>query len=219
MKLGYARVSTTDQNAAMQVAELIAEGVKEKYIFVDEMSGAKEARDRPQMKELLKYAREGDEILVYRIDRLGRSLIDVLNTVQEIQDSGISLRSIADGVDPSTREGRLQLGLLATLAQYERELINERVRAGVQAAKARGVKFGRQPPKPETLEAKVKIARQLLAENKTAREVAETIGWSRSSLYRYLKEFGAEQSRVEEVGVRGRGRSAYAARKTLPARK
>lgn len=115
-------------------------------------------------------------------------------------------------------QGRLQLGLLATLAQYERELINERVRAGVQAAKARGVKFGRQPPKPETVEAKVKIARQLLAENKTAREVAETIGWSRSSLYRYLKEFGAEQSRVEEVGVRGRGRSAYAARKTLPAR-
>src|SRR5687767_2505141 len=143
VKLGYARISTTDQNASMQVQALIEAGVEKKYIFVDQMSGAKAACERPEMTKLLEYAREGDEIFVWRIDRLGRSLVDVVNTVQEITDRGIKLYSIMDGVDPSSAHGRLQLALFASLAQYERELINERVRAGVMAAQARGVKFGK----------------------------------------------------------------------------
>lgn len=118
-------------------------------------------------------------MLVYRIDRLGRSLIDVLNTVAEMQQRGIRLRSLVDGIDPSTASGRRQLGLFAILAEYARELINERVRAGVMAAKARGVKVGQKPVKQETVEAKLEVARRLLSEGKTAR-AAETVDWSRA---------------------------------------
>ena len=118
--------STTDQKAPMQVEALMDAGVAKDKIFNDEMSGAKAARERPKMAELLSYAREGDEIYCWRIDRLGRSLVDVVTTVQWITERGISRYSIMDGVDPSTAHGRLQLGLLATLAEYERELINER---------------------------------------------------------------------------------------------
>lgn len=102
MKLGYARVSTTDQKARMQVEALLEAGVEENRIFIDEMSGLVAAKDRPQMAKLLDYARDGDEIFVWRIDRLGRSLVDVINTVQTITDRGISLHSIMDGVDPSS---------------------------------------------------------------------------------------------------------------------
>jgi DNA invertase Pin-like site-specific DNA recombinase len=91
------------------------------------MSGAKTAKERPGLTELLKYARDGDNVYCWRIDRLGRSLIDVLNTVDEMTKRGIGLHSIVDGVDPSTASCRLQLGLFGTLAQYERELNNERV--------------------------------------------------------------------------------------------
>lgn len=211
MKLGYARVSTTDQKAAMQVEALMDAGVAKDKIFVDEMSGAKAARERPKMAELLNYAREGDEIYCWRIDRLGRSLVDVVTTVQDITERGVSLYSIMDGVDPSTAHGRLQLGLFATLAEYERELINERVRAGVMAAKARGVKFGKQPPKPDTVQTKVRVVRQLLSEGTEVKAAAEAVGWSRATLYRYLKEFGPEN--VPESAVetrRSRSRSIYA---------
>lgn len=220
MKLGYARISTSDQNASMQVQALMEAGVDKDRIFIDEMSGAKAARERPQMVKLLEYAREGDEVFVWRIDRLGRSLIDVVNTVQDITDRGIRLHSIMDGVDPSTAHGRLQLGLFASLAQYERELINERVRSGVMAAKARGVKFGKQGPKPETIETKVRLVRQLLSEGKTAEQAAEAVDWSRATLYRYLKQYGADAGPAEEEQFNhGRGRSQYAAKKKLPARR
>ncbi|WP_253905201.1 recombinase family protein [Arthrobacter sp. H14] len=193
-------------------------GVEEKYIFIDHLSGAKQARERPAMKDLLKYARGGDEIIVWRIDRLGRSLIDVLNTVHEMTSRDIGLRSLIDGVDPSSAQGRLQLGLLATLAEYERELINERVRFGVQAAQARGVKFGQKPVDPETVADKVDAARNLLSKGKTGAQVAKAVGWSRSTLYRYLKEFGAETPPAEIITSPPKSSSRYADLKTLPAR-
>lgn len=123
-----------------------------------------------------------------------------------------------DGVGPSSAHGRLQLALFASLAQYERELINERVRAGVMAAKARGVKFGKQGPKPETVETKVRIVRQLLSEGKTAAQAAEVVHWSRATMYRYLKQYGADCSNDQDHFSHGRGRSQYAERKKLPAR-
>lgn len=219
MKLGYARISTSDQNASMQVQALVEVGVDRKRIFIDEMSGAKAARERPQMAKLLDYAREGDEIYVWRIDRLGRSLVDVINTVQGITDRGIRLHSIMDGVDPSSAHGRLQLALFASLAQYERELINERVRSGVMAAKARGVKFGKQGPRPETVETKVRLVRQLLSEGKTAKDAAEAVNWSRATLYRYLKQYGSEAPPDQTTFSHGRGRSRYAETKQLIVRK
>lgn len=219
VKLGYARISTTDQNASMQVQALIDAGVQKKYIFTDQMSGAKAARERPEMRKLLEYAREGNEIYVWRIDRLGRSLVDVVNTVQDITDRGIRLYSIMDGVDPSTSHGRLQLALFASLAQYERELINERVRAGVMAAQARGVKFGKQGPKQSTIETKIRLVRQLLSEGNTAEEAAEAVNWSRATLYRYLKKYGSDSPAQPGDVVHGRGRSQYAEKTKLPARR
>lgn len=209
MKLGYARISTSDQNAAMQIEALIAAGVAEDKIFVDEMSGAKAARERSQMAKLLEYARGGDEIYCWRIDRLGRSLVDVVNTVNDIIGRGIRLHSIMDGVDPSTPHGRLQLALFASLAEYERELINERVRAGVLAAKARGVQFGKPAPKAETVETKVRLCRQLMGEGKSAVEAAEAVNWSKATMYRYFKQFGAEVPVTGPVKAR-RGVSKYA---------
>lgn len=207
VKLGYARISTGDQNASIQVEALLDAGVAEDKIFVDEMSGAKSARERPQMARLLEYARDGDEIYVWRIDRLGRSLVDVVNTVNEITSRGIRLYSIMDGVDPSTPHGRLQLALFASLAEYERELINERVRAGVMSAKARGVKFGKPAPKKETVENKVRLCRQMMADGLTAKEAAEAVSWSRTTMYRYLKQFG-EAAPSGPVRTR-RGASKY----------
>lgn len=220
MKLGYARISTHDQNAHMQVRAIVEAGVAEARIFIDEISGAKAARERPQMTKLLDYAREGDEIYVWRVDRLGRSLVDVINTVNEIISRDIRLHSIMDGVDPSTSHGRLQLALFASLAQYERELINERVRAGVMAAQARGVQFGKPAPKKETVETKVRLARQMMSEEgKTAKDAAEAVGWSRATLYRYLKQYGTDIApSAESVVTHGRGRSRYGKTKRLPVR-
>lgn len=218
--LGYVRVSTTDQHGAAQRDALLEAGVEEKYIYFDQLSGAKAAKERPGLSALLAFAREGDTVLVYRIDRLGRSLIDVLNTVAEMQERGIGLKSLVDGIDPSTASGRLQLGLFATLAEYERELINERVRAGVMAAQARGVKFGQQPVDETTIEDKIETARQLLAEGKTATRVAKTVGWSRATLYRYLKMYGHEAPAKDETQLAlGPGKSRYSTKKSVPARR
>ncbi len=218
--LGYVRVSTTDQHGAAQRDALLEAGVEEKYIYFDQLSGAKAAKERPGLSALLAFAREGDTVLVYRIDRLGRSLIDVLNTVAEMQERGIGLKSLVDGIDPSTASGRLQLGLFATLAEYERELINERVRAGVMAAKARGVKFGQQPVDETTVEDKVETARRLLSEGKTAERVAKTVGWSRATLFRYLKMYGYESPAKGETQLAiGPGKSRYSTKKKVPSRR
>lgn len=203
----------------MQIAALVEAGVAEDKIFIDHMSGAKTAKERPGLTELLKYARDGDQVYCWRIDRLGRSLIDVLNTVNAMTTRGIALYSLVDGVDPSTPGGRLQLGLFATLAEYERELINERVRFGVMAAQARGVKFGKRPPDPVKVENKVAAAQNLLAAGKTAQQAADAVGWSRATLYRYLKVHGAEESPAgSAVTTPPKGRSRYIEKRVLPPR-
>ena len=114
--LGYTRVSTAAQDAQLQRDALVADGVQKRDIFSDVTSGSKTAATRPGMRRLLDYAETGDTVVVWRIDRLGRSLIDVLNTVNGLRDSGISVRSISDGIDPATSTGRLMLNMLATLA-------------------------------------------------------------------------------------------------------
>lgn len=127
----------------MQVDALVAAGVQKRDVFADVTSGSKTAIERRGMKKLLEYAEGGDTVVVWRVDRLGRSLIDVLNTVNLLRDRGVQVRSISDGIDPSTSTGRLMLNMLATLAEYERELIVERVNAGIAAARASGTRFGR----------------------------------------------------------------------------
>jgi DNA invertase Pin-like site-specific DNA recombinase len=141
--LGYTRISTSHQDPQLQIDSLVSIGVEKRDIFADVTSGRKIAADRPGMQKLLEHATSGDTMVVWRIDRLGRSLLDVLNTVTGLREKGIQVRSISDGIDPATATGRLMLNMLATLAEYERELIVERVRAGVAVAQAAGTRFGR----------------------------------------------------------------------------
>lgn len=140
------------------------------------------------MKKLLDHAESGDTVVVWRVDRLGRSLIDVLNTVNLLRGRGVKLRSISDGIDPATTSGRLMLNMLAALAEYERELITERVNAGIAAAKAGGTRFGRPVLNPAVVADKLEVARDARAKGKTAAEAAQLVGWSRPTLYRLQQE-------------------------------
>ncbi|GAB3555445.1 recombinase family protein [Arthrobacter tumbae] len=183
--LGYTRVSTSTQDAQLQLDALIAAGVHKRDIFSDVTSGTRATIERPGMKKLLEYADEGDTIIVWRVDRLGRSLIDVLNTVNMLRERGILIRSLSDGIDPATSTGRLMLNMLATLAEYERELITERVNAGIAAAKQNGTRFGRPLSDSKVVADKLAIAADARAKGRTAEEAARLVGWSRATLYRH----------------------------------
>jgi DNA invertase Pin-like site-specific DNA recombinase len=183
--LGYTRVSTNNQDPQLQIDSLLSIGVQKRDIYSDVMSGRKNAADRPGMQNLLAHADEGDTIVVWRIDRLGRSLLDVLHTVSGLQDRGIQVRSISDGIDPANATGRLMLNMLATLAEYERELIVERVRAGVAVAQEAGAKFGRPRSDPAVVAEKLAIVAAARAQGKTAEDAARLVGWSRPTLYRH----------------------------------
>lgn len=186
--IGYTRVSTTNQDAQLQLDALVGAGVQKRDVFADVTSGNKVAAERPGMKKLLEYAEAGDTVVVWRVDRLGRSLIDVLSTVNLLRERGIQVRSVSDGIDPATSTGRLMLNLLATLAEYERELILERVTAGIAAARENGTRFGRPVADPSVIADKLAIAAEERAKGRTAAEAARLVGWSRATLYRHQQE-------------------------------
>lgn len=172
----------------MQVDALVAAGVERRDVFSDVTSGAKNAVERPGMKRLLDYAEAGDVVVVWRIDRLGRSLLDVLHTVELLRGRDISVRSLSDGIDPSTSTGRLMLGLLSTLAEYERELIADRVAAGIEAARRRGTRFGRPPLDHDVVAQKLAIIEQERAKGRSVVEAARLVGWSRATYYRHRQD-------------------------------
>ncbi len=192
-QLGYTRVSTAGQDAQLQVDALLAAGVQKRDIFADVTSGRKNAVDRPGMRKLLEYAEPGDTVVVWRVDRLGRSLIDVLNTVNLLRDRDVQVKSIADGIDPSTSTGRLMLNLLATLAEYERELIVERVNAGIAVARAGGTRVGRPPLDRTEIADKLTIVNDARAKGRTAADAARLVGWSRATLYRHQQQLSGNK--------------------------
>lgn len=169
----------------MQVDALASAGVEPRDIFADVTSGSRVAATRPGMARLLQYATAGDTVVVWRVDRLGRSLIDVLNTVNLLRERNISVRSVQDGIDPATTSGRLMLNMLATLAEYERELITERVNAGIAVARESGTRFGRPPVDPKEITEKLTVAAEARAKGRTAEQAARLVGWSRATLYRH----------------------------------
>lgn len=191
--LGYTRVSTASQDAQLQLAV----GVEARDVFSDVTSGSKNAAQRPGMRRLLDYATAGDMVVVWRVDRLGRSLIDVLNTVNLLRESDISIRSVQDGIDPATTNGRLLLDMLATLAEYERELITERVNAGIAAAKASGTRFGRPPIEPAVIAKKLAIVNDARSKGHTATDAAHLVGWSRATFYRHRQAATAQTATPE----------------------
>ena len=189
MMYGYTRTSTKDkQDDDLQRKALYDAGIHDIHSFSDQISGSKAANSRSGWSSLNERLRDGDELVVWRIDRIGRSMIDVITTVTTLIERGVAVRSLTDGINPSTREGRLMLNLMATFAEYERELIQERVQVGVNAARGRGVRFGRPPVDPEDTARKVRaVQRMIKYEHLSAQKAAAVVGWSRATFYRHRK--------------------------------
>jgi DNA invertase Pin-like site-specific DNA recombinase len=182
MLIGYARVSTIDQNLALQLDALQKAGCEK--IFKDQASGGKV--DRPGLQDVFKFAREGDTVLVWRLDRLGRSLKHLIEMVTQLNERGIGFRSLQEAIDTTTSGGKLVFQIFGALAEFERNLIRERTQAGLEAARARGRKGGR----PKALDGKkVELAYQLYdAKKHTIKEICQILGISKPTLYSYLEQ-------------------------------
>jgi DNA invertase Pin-like site-specific DNA recombinase len=180
--IGYARVSTDDQNLDLQRDALIKAGVDPNRIFEDKLSGVR--ADRPGLDAAFKAVREGDVLVIWRLDRLGRSMRDLIDRADDLKQRGVRLRSLTEGIDATSIGGEMVFHILAALAQFERNLIRERTRAGLASARARGRVGGRPPGlKPKDIAA----AKAMLSDpNITMAEVAETLGVSVSTLHRHL---------------------------------
>ena len=179
--IGYARVSTADQETAMQLDALKAAGCTR--IFSEKASGAN--RGRPELTAALDYMREGDTLVVWKLDRLARSLSQLIETVEGLRERGIELRSLNETIDTSTSSGRLTFNLFGALAEFERDVIRDRTRAGLEAARARGRKGGR--PRKLT-EKDLAVARAMLSANPpvTFAETARRLKVSPATLYGYF---------------------------------
>ena len=182
--IGYARVSTDSQDLRSQIDALEKSGVDRKLIFTDKISGAKDSR--PGLDACLKELRDGDVLLVWRLDRLGRSVRHLVQLVEELQSRGGGFRSICDGaIDTTSASGELVFMIFSALAQFERRLISERTKAGLAAARARGRLGGRR--KIETVDPKVLTAKSLYRDRSMEiPDICKTLGISRSTLYRYV---------------------------------
>lgn len=180
MQIGYARVSTDSQDHALQIDALHAGGCER--IFIETGSGSR--ADRAELAKLMEIAREGDSIVCWRLDRIGRSLRHLIEMAEQLQQRGIALRSLTESIDTSTPSGRFLFNILGALGQMEREIIVERTRAGLVAAAARGRRGGR----PAALdESKIRAAKAMLVSgDMSATEVARQLGCAPSTLYRHL---------------------------------
>ncbi len=189
MKIGYARVSTRDQNADMQIDALRLAGCE--LIYQDVASGAKSVR--PELVKLLAQARSGDTLVIWKLDRLGRSLKHLVELVDELTQRKIGLQSLNDPVDTTHAQGRLIFNLFASLAEFERDLIKERTQAGLSAARARGRVGGRPKGLPAQAEATAMAAETLYREGRlSVNAISEKLHISKSTLYSYLRHRGVE---------------------------
>ncbi|MDX7643862.1 recombinase family protein [Aeromonas caviae] len=194
--IGYARVSTADQSLDMQIDSLKKAGCHQ--VFTDVASAVKSVR--PGLEKALAYLREGDTLVVWKIDRLGRSLAHLVQTVDQLRERGVAFRSLTDaGLDTTTRNGKLLFNLFATLAEFERDLIRERTKAGLATAAAKGRRGGR---RPVITSAKLERALRLIKDkNLTVREAAAVIGVGKTALYEALKATGSEIEGIEQADL------------------
>ena len=183
--VGYVRVSTIAQTLEQQNEALAAAGVTK--TFSDTMSGARD--DRPGLAALLDYVRDGDTVVVWKLDRLGRNTLHILETVTALTARGVTLISTTDGIDSSTAVGRMMIGVLGSLAEYERELVKERTALKRAMSLANGTKFGRH--KKVLDPGHIATARRMKDDGHTARDIAKFLGVSRATFYRYLADDGA----------------------------
>jgi DNA invertase Pin-like site-specific DNA recombinase len=178
--IGYARISTTEQKLEPQVDALKAAGCE--TVFEDVISGAK--AERPGLNNALAFLRKGDTLLVWKLDRLGRSMKHLVETVTDLGDRGVGFKSLTEGVDTTTTGGTLVFHLFGALAEFERDLIVERTQAGLKAAATRGRKGGR---KPVVTLKKLEQTKAHISDGLTVREAAARLKISKTSLYNALR--------------------------------
>jgi len=183
--VGYARVSTLDQDPTLQLDALAAADCAK--VFDDRASGAR--TDRPGLAKALDYVRDGDVLIVWKLDRLGRSLPHLIETVAFLEGRGVGFRSITEAIDTTTPGGRLVFHLFGALGQFERDLIKERTRAGLAAAAVRGRKGGR---KPVVVPDKLRRAQYMIAKGLTVREAAIRLKIGKTTLYDALRRSGTQ---------------------------
>lgn len=182
MLIGYVRVSTSDQNLDLQLDALKQVGCDK--IYKDIASGAKD--DRIGLAEVLNYIRKGDTLVVWRLDRLGRSLRHFIDTINQINDQGSYFRSLQESIDTSTSGGKLIFHIFGALAEFERDIIRDRTKAGIEAARKRG-KFGGRPKKMDGK--KLALAKTLMADKSNSiNDICEILHVSKATLYRCLKK-------------------------------
>jgi DNA invertase Pin-like site-specific DNA recombinase len=184
-RIGYTRVSTVAQTLDQQNAALAAASVTK--TFSDTMSGSRD--DRPGLAGLMAYVREGDAVVVWKLDRLGRDTLHILETVKALTERGVRLVSTTDGIDSATAAGRMVIGVLASMAEFERELTKERTALKRETSRANGTKFGR--PRKVADSEHIATARRMKADGHTGKDIAKYLGVSRATLYRYFTEDGA----------------------------
>ncbi|HEU5379566.1 MAG TPA: recombinase family protein [Ktedonobacteraceae bacterium] len=183
MQIGYARVSTADQTLALQKDALTA--AKCAPIYTDTMSGTKDRR--PGLEQALSHLRAGDTLVVWRLDRLGRSLKHLIDTIQDLEQRGVGFKSLTENIDTTTPGGKLIFHIFGSLAEFERALIVERTQAGLTAARARGRKGGRPRGSIRYDPKKLALAQQLYDERKhSVAVICKTLGIARTTFYRYL---------------------------------
>jgi DNA invertase Pin-like site-specific DNA recombinase len=200
MRVGYARVSRKDQRLEPQRDALLADGCER--VFEEKVS-SREA-ERGALLEAFDYCRKGDVLVVARLDRLGRSLRELIDLVGELEGRGVGFRSLKESLDTTTAGGRLIFHVFGALAEFEREIIRERTLAGLESARARGRHGGR----PRALdENRAKLARRLKAEGEhSVEEICSMLGVGRSTLYRYLSEDDGKEGAAEPGSRKGSGR-------------
>lgn len=186
--IGYARVSTAEQNVEMQIDALMRAGVDRQDIYFESASGAKNSR--PELENALRASEAGDTIVVWKLDRIARSLIHLLELLQRLEAEGVKFRSLTEGVETETPAGRMIMHVLGALAEFERDLIRERTRAGVEAAKRRGVKFGAR--KQVSDEAIAKAWKRVYEGDETRVLVAKELKITTHQLARRLKDHEAK---------------------------
>lgn len=189
---GYARVSTEDQSLEMQIAALVKAGVDREFIYSETVSGAKR---RPRLEALLKGLDPGDTLVVWKLDRLGRSLIDLLKKFEWFEANAVAFRSLTESIDTATPGGRLLMVMLGALAQFERDLIMERTREGMRVYRERGGKVGKERVFTPPL---VKEARDLIRNGSTVAQLSKRYGITPTTIYNYIP--GPEVKRLQAMG-------------------
>jgi DNA invertase Pin-like site-specific DNA recombinase len=180
--IGYARVSTAEQSLSLQTDALTRAGVDADNMHVEKVSGV--ASKRTGLDAAMMDCRSGDTFVVWKLDRVARSLRDLLDKIEKLEARGVRFRSLTENIDTKTASGRLLVSVIGALAQFERDLIIERTKAGVTAAKARGVKFGRER---SLTDAQVREALRLMKSGRSVRSIAAQFGVTTMTIYKWTK--------------------------------